>query len=94
MLARYGHIEQIPLNVGDWDIKVRGAAKLAATLADELDHALLFRRIATVEVDAPVSTSVDEIAWRGPQPELVAICEDIDAMGLAERAVALAESRG
>ena len=93
VLARYGHIEDIPLNSGDWDIKVRGAAKLAATLAEELDLALLFRRIATVELDAPVGESVDAMAWTGPRPEFMEICQDIDAIGLAERAVRLAESR-
>ena len=93
VLARYGHIEDIPLNSGDWDIKVRGAAKLAATLAEELDLALLFRRIATVELDAPVGDSVDAMAWTGPQPEFIEICRDIDALGLAERAVRLAERR-
>lgn len=93
VLARYGHIEGIPLSSGDWDVTVRSAAKLAATLADQLDQALLFRRIATVEVDAPVGTSVDEIEWRGPTSDLLAICEDIDGVGLAERAVRLAERR-
>ncbi|MDG2113033.1 MAG: 5'-3' exonuclease H3TH domain-containing protein, partial [Actinomycetota bacterium] len=53
VLDRYVHIEDIPLDVGDWDVTVRSGAKLAATLADQLDLALLFRRIATVEVDAP-----------------------------------------
>ncbi len=93
VLARYGHLEEIPASAGDWDIAVRGAAKLAATLADQLDLALLFRRIATVERDAPVGASIDEYAWTGPAPGFLAMCEDIDAVGLAERAVALAEAR-
>jgi 5'-3' exonuclease len=94
VLDRYVHIEDIPLDVGDWDVTVRSGAKLAATLADQLDLALLFRRIATVEVDAPVSASVDDIEWRGPRPEFAQLCEEIDAAGLAERATRLAASRG
>ena len=29
LLARYGHLEDIPADAGDWDVTVRGAAKLA-----------------------------------------------------------------
>ena len=31
------------------------------------EDALLFRRIATVDLDAPVSATVDELAWQGPR---------------------------
>jgi 5'-3' exonuclease len=31
VLARYGHIEEIPERESDWDVSVRGAARLAAT---------------------------------------------------------------
>ena len=56
----------IPAVATDWDVDVRGAGKLAVTLQDQFDLAYLFRRIATVEVDAPTITSVDELAWTGP----------------------------
>lgn len=94
VLARYGHIEDIPTDFDDWDVTVRGGAKLAATLTAQLDLALLFRRIATVQVDAPVSSSVDELEWQGPRPEFLQLCEEIDSFGLAERAVRLAADRG
>jgi 5'-3' exonuclease len=93
VLARYGHLEDIPATDAEWDISVRGAAKLAATLQDQLELARRFRRIATVERDAPTVTSVDELAWTGPRPELVALGERIDAPGLVERATRLARSR-
>ena len=67
ILTRYGHIDQVPHDVAEWDVNVRGAAKLAQTLHEQLDDALLFRRIATVDLDAPVS-SVDAMAWRGRSP--------------------------
>jgi 5'-3' exonuclease len=94
VLDRYVHLEEIPPNGADWDVNVRGGAKLAVTLRDQFDLALLFRRIATVEVDAPTITSVGEIEWRGPRPELVAYCEELEAPGLVTRAVKLAERRG
>src|SRR5690606_35437311 len=63
VLARYGHLEDIPPAAGQWDVTVRGGAKLAATLQNQYEEALLFRRIATIEADAPVSGSVDELEW-------------------------------
>ena len=93
VLARYGHLEDIPPAGADWDVNVRGGAKLAVTLRDQFELALLFRRIATVEVDAPTIASVGELEWRGPRPDMVAISEELEAPGLLERAVKLAERR-
>ena len=42
VLARYGHIEDIPPSAGQWDVPgLRGAAKLSATLQAQLADALL-----------------------------------------------------
>jgi 5'-3' exonuclease len=92
VLAAYDHLEQIPTDVSEWKLDVRGASKLVRTLCDHFDEALLFRRIATLEVDVDTIASVDELEWTGPRPEFVALCESIDAMGLAERAVKAAEA--
>jgi 5'-3' exonuclease len=93
VLARYGHLEDIPAAAGQWDITVRGGAKLAATLQREYEEALLFRRIATIETDAPVSASVDELRWVGPTAAFEAMCERLDAPGLLRRAERLAAAR-
>jgi 5'-3' exonuclease len=94
VLARYGHIEDIPASPGQWDVPVRGAAKLAKTLQDHMDEALLFRRIATIDYDAPTIGSIDELQWRGPGSDFTAIAADLDAPKLAERATRLAAARG
>jgi 5'-3' exonuclease len=94
VLARYGHLEDVPADGSTWEgTGVRGATKLATALRDNFDLALLFRRIATIEADEPVLASVDDLAWRGPRPELVPLAERIGALGLAERAIRLAEAR-
>jgi 5'-3' exonuclease len=91
ILARYKHLEDIPEAAGKWDITVRGGAKLAATLQREFDLALLFRRIATVELDAPTIDDVDELEWTGPTDAFAEICERIDAPNLVTRAERAAE---
>ena len=91
VLARYGRIAAIPADSADWDVKVRGAARLAATLRERYDDALLFRRIATVDLAAPVAGSVDELEWTGPVAGFDDRCQAVDASRLAARAHRLAD---
>jgi 5'-3' exonuclease len=93
VLDRYGHIEDIPLDPETWDLKVRSAQKLARTLADHFDEALLFRTIATIAYDAPTVDDIDELHWTGPTADLAAIAAEIDAPNLVVRADRLAEAR-
>ena len=90
VLARYRHLEDVPAGADDWDITVRGAGKLARTLQEQFSDALLFRRIATLDYDAPTVDSVDELQWRGPMPDLAALAASVDAPGLVTRADKLA----
>lgn len=93
VLDRYGHLEDIPASPGKWDITIRSGAKLAKILQDDLELAVLFRRIATVETEAPTITSVDELEWTGPTDALAEVAERIDAPGLLVRARKLALAR-
>lgn len=93
VLARYGHLEDIPSDSHDWDITVRGASKLALTLKHQMADAVLFRRIATLEYDAPTVDSVAELEWTGPTDDLPGLAESVDAPGLTSRAVKLAKAR-
>jgi len=79
VLSRYGKLEDIPLAAGQWDITVRGGAKLAQTFADNRDLAILFRRIATIELDAPVDDNVSTLEWTGPREDFAELANSIDA---------------
>lgn len=93
VLARYGHIEDIPAEASHWDVPgLRGAAKLSAALQDGMELALLFRIIATVDCAVPVGT-VDDWQWHGPTPEFDQICHRLGVPGLSHRATALARAR-
>jgi 5'-3' exonuclease len=93
VLARYGHIEGIPLRGSEWDVPVRGAERLAATLAEQMDRALLFRRLARLDGNAPVSGRVEELMWSGPAEGFGEVCARLDDEDLKTRAEALARSR-
>src|SRR5580704_1582237 len=93
VLARWNHVEDIPPDPGDWEVTVRGAAKLAATLQEGQDDALLFKELATLRIDRSLLGRVDELRWRGPTDEFAEVCAALDAPGIARRAEALAAGR-
>lgn len=93
VLARFGTIEQIPDSSGSWGLPgLRGAEKLAVTLRDNRALAMLFKRIATVELDVEVGT-VDDWRWSGPTPAFEAMAQRLGAPELWSRATALAARR-
>jgi 5'-3' exonuclease len=94
VLARWGRVDAIPADPNDWDMSVRGAARLADNLAEHRDDALLFRRLATLVDDCVTLGSVDELRWTGPADDFAEVAASMDAPGLAERADRLAIRRG
>ena len=93
VLARWNHVEDIPPDPADWDVVVRGAAKLATTLQESQDDALLFKELATLRIDRSLLGRVDELRWRGPTDEFAEVCAALDVPGIARRAEALAAGR-
>jgi 5'-3' exonuclease len=94
VLARYPHLEQVPQLATEWDVPVRGAKRLAATLAEQRERVLLFRELATLRTDAPIGADVDALRWMGPRAELVAWAERLGTPALHHRASMLAAARG
>ncbi len=92
VLARYEHLDAIPDDAATWDVSVRGAPKLAATLATARDAARLFLDLATLRTDADVGT-VDDWEWHGPTPALERWADRLGARNLATRAARLAPRR-
>ncbi len=81
VLARYGHLEEVPKRASQWDVAgVRGLA-LAAALVQQWDDALLYRdlaRLRTAEdgVDIPQQRP-DELCWNGaPRERWQAFCDE------------------
>ena len=72
VLAAYGRLEAIPHSADEWTVSVRGAPRLAATLRERWEDALLFRRLAILRVDVP-QVSVDTLEYHGPAPEFEAL---------------------
>jgi 5'-3' exonuclease len=88
LLREYVHIERIPPRARDWKPQLRGADVLASTLQANLEHALLYRRLATLVLDVPLRESLDDLRWRGvPTRAFAAWCRAAGAPeGLVEYA--------
>jgi 5'-3' exonuclease len=89
VLSVYPHLEDIP-RLGDrWTTAVRGAPKLANTLAENFELAVLFRHLATLVTDIDVG-SVDSWRWTGPTHDWPAMAEKLGSKALVGRANELA----
>jgi 5'-3' exonuclease len=65
VLARYQHLEAIPRDVARWDVDVRGKAALAEQLFAAWDSALLYRTLATLRCDVPLTETLEAVRYRG-----------------------------
>jgi len=86
VLARFEHIEAIPADAAEWRAGVAGSGRLAATLNEQRELALLFRTLATLRSDAPLFDDVDRLRWRGPTELFAAYAKRIEVSELDARA--------
>jgi len=77
VLAKFVHIESIPLDFRAWHVKATNPSALADTLAR--DRALLFRTLATLRTDIALFDNVDQLRWNGPTPAFAALGARLDA---------------
>src|SRR5438128_2349159 len=65
LLSEFVHIEKIPPIPMRWPRDVRGALRLSATLEQRRSDALLYRKLATLRLDAPVAATLEEMRFAG-----------------------------
>ena len=78
VLQRYDHIEQIPSRASDWDALPRGAEAMAANLAERLDDAMLYKKLATLRTDVPLEETLAQLSWNGvPRQDFQVLCDEL-----------------
>ena len=65
LLAEYETVEAIPPLSANWRVNVRGAMRLAATLKDNRTEVALYKELATLAEDVPLSQTLEDLRWRG-----------------------------
>ena len=86
VLARFDSIAAIPDDPAAWGISVRGKDALALELSRSRDQALLYEKLATLRLDVPLTETIDELTWKGPNmDELEKLCTEIGAADVLAR---------
>ena len=83
VLRQYGHLEEVPPDSEDWDVTPRGANAIATNLEQRREDALLYKRLATLRLDVPLSETLDDLRWRGVRrTEFETLCRELGFEGL------------
>lgn len=89
VLARFGHIDAIPPSVLEWEVDIRNASRLAATLAERREEALLYRTLATLNRDSDLgerTRTLDDLEWHGvPRESFIGLCDELGFDTVRER---------
>jgi 5'-3' exonuclease len=74
LINRYGRLEDFPLEI---------------LTKDNLESALLFKKLATLRIDAPLFSDVEQLRWRGATASFASVAEKIGDARLATRVLDL-----
>jgi len=89
VLARFVHIDAIPPSVLDWELDLRGASRLAATLAERRDEVILYRTLAILKRDSDLGATtrtLDDLEWHGvPREAFIGLCDELGFDTVRER---------
>lgn len=72
LLEEFGALEAIPEDARLWRVGRRHSGRLAHSLRDRRERAGLYKALATLATDAPVSDQLADLRWQGADPERIA----------------------
>ena len=93
VLAKFLHLEKIPPDHREWRVNAANAGALAATLREQWENAMLFRKLATLRTDIALFDDVEQLRWTGPTPAFEALAARLDGGKTAARKKSRAASR-
>ena len=78
MLSRYQHIEEIPDDSSEWEVKLRGVGAIASSLMEHREQALFYRELATLRLDVELSETLDQLEWLGVRRnDFETLCQEL-----------------
>lgn len=94
VLSAFGSLEAIPTAVAAWPVKVRGAERLSAVLESRRADAALYKLLATLRRDVPLTEDVEQLRWTTPDmPRLEHLAVVLDDPKLVARTLAALRRR-
>jgi 5'-3' exonuclease len=88
VLRKFKHIEAIPLDSGKWRVDAISsgrASSLAESLANGAAEARLFKQLATLRTDVPLTERLVDLEWRGATKQFSALCSSFGDERIAQR---------
>lgn len=89
VLSKFRHIDAIPPSALDWELDIRNASRLAATLEERRDEALLYRTLATLNRDSDLgetTRTLDDLEWHGvSRGAFIGLCDELGFDTVRER---------
>ena len=85
VLARFGHLEDIPKDPRALALPPGRAGRLVESLSQHWEEALLFRELARLRDDVPILETLEDLEWRGAEERLKDLCRRLGDSAFAER---------
>lgn len=88
VLAQYKKLEAIPKDAAKWKVSAINtgrAASLVASLTQNWEDALLFRKLATIRTDVPLTESLNDLKWKGAREDFTEFCARLGDEKIAPR---------
>jgi 5'-3' exonuclease len=86
VLRAFGPLEAIPSDAALWPKDLRSKDRLARVFGEQKKEALLYRTLATLRLDAPVTASLGKLEHQGvPREAFLAWCDTVGATTLKGR---------
>ena len=65
VLSQFSHVEDIPADPAAWNPAPRGAKGLAENLSAAQDEVALYKALAMLRLDVPITETLDDLEWVG-----------------------------
>jgi 5'-3' exonuclease len=88
VLSQYKKLESIPKDSAKWkvsSISPGRAASLVTSLTQNWDEALLFRKLATIRTDVPLTETLNDLKWKGAREDFTEFCARLGDEKIAPR---------
>lgn len=85
LLSKFGHIEDIPDDIEQWDISAGRARRLKENLEEHRERAMLYRQLTTLHLDVPIKENAVDLEWGGAKSRLRHLAEELGSTTLLDQ---------
>jgi len=65
LISHFGRLEEVPTDGDLWPDSIRSKTKLATTLHERRNEALLYRNLSILRIDVPLPDTLEDLTWLG-----------------------------